>query len=235
MLGVLRVVTARKAQEQRLEHLANYDELTGHFNKKRLREALDHMLAHSMRTGLAGAYLAIGIDKLAGDQRRVRLRGCGPGHRRDRSAARPLPARQRRHRPHGRRPVRHRSRPLSRASHRFVAEKILGRVSQMPIDTCAGPVYATVSIGAATFPDQAKTSYEVMTRAETALAEAKRAGRDCYIPTASPTSSANAIASAWRWASACSGRCAKAACPSPISPWSTVRRARSTITNACCA
>jgi EAL domain-containing protein (putative c-di-GMP-specific phosphodiesterase class I) len=48
--------------------------------------------------------------------------------------------------------------------------------------TAAGPVYVTVSIGSASFPDQAKTSYEVMTRAETALAEAKRAGRNCYIP-----------------------------------------------------
>ena len=39
-----------------------------------------------------------------------------------------------------------------------------------------------MSVGSATFPDQAKTSYEVMTRAESALAEAKRAGRDCFVP-----------------------------------------------------
>ena len=63
-----------------------------------------------------------------------------------------------------------------------VAEKILAGVSQMPIDTGCRPVYATVSIGGAAYPEQAKTSYEVMTRAETALAEAKRAGRDCYVP-----------------------------------------------------
>ncbi|MBZ5521809.1 MAG: GGDEF domain-containing phosphodiesterase [Acidobacteriia bacterium] len=52
----------------------------------------------------------------------------------------------------------------------------------MPIETALGPVYATVSIGSAAFPDQAKTAYEVMTRAESALAEAKRAGRDCFVP-----------------------------------------------------
>src|SRR5208282_511328 len=63
-----------------------------------------------------------------------------------------------------------------------VAEKVLSACSQMPIDTGAGPVYATVSVGGAAFPDQAKTAYEVMTRAETALAEAKRAGRDCFVP-----------------------------------------------------
>ena len=62
------------------------------------------------------------------------------------------------------------------------AEKILAAVSHSPVMTASGPVYVTVSIGSATFPEQAKTSYEVMTRAETALAEAKRAGRNCSIP-----------------------------------------------------
>jgi diguanylate cyclase (GGDEF)-like protein len=182
MLGVLRVVTQRKTQEQRLERLANYDDLTGHFNKKRLREALDHMLAHSARTGLAGAYLAIGIDKLAsindifgyetGDKVIVEI-----GQRLDRCLRV--------------------SDVIGRVGgDRFgivlahcpehnittVAEKILGSASQRPIDTDAGPVYTTVSIGAASYAEQAKTSYEVMTRAETALAEAKRAGRDCFIP-----------------------------------------------------
>jgi len=181
MLGVLRVVTQRKTQEQRLERLANYDDLTGHFNKKRLRESLDHMLAHSTRTGLAGAYLAIGIDKLASvndifgyeiaDQVIVEV-----GHRLDRCLRV--------------------SDVIGRVGgDRFgivlahcpehaittVAEKILGMVSQMPIDTGAGPIYATVSIGGASYPEQAKTSYDVMTRAETALAEAKRAGRDCFV------------------------------------------------------
>jgi diguanylate cyclase (GGDEF)-like protein len=182
MLGVLRVVTLRKAQEQRLERLAHYDELTGHFNKKRLRESLDHMLAHSTRTGLAGAYLAIGIDKVsavndvfgyeAADQVIVEV-----GQRLDRCLRV--------------------SDVIGRmGSDRFgivlahcpehavatVAEKIIGTVNQMPIDTTAGPIYATISVGGAAYPEQAKTSYEVMTRAETALAEAKRAGRDCFVP-----------------------------------------------------
>jgi diguanylate cyclase (GGDEF)-like protein len=182
MLGVLRVVTQRKGQEQRLEHLANYDELTGHFNKKRLRESLDQLLAHSLRSGLPGAYLAIGIDKLAStndvfgyeaaDQVIIEV-----GQRLDRCLRV--------------------SDVIGRvggdrfgiilahcAEHNIatVAEKILGMVSQMPIDTLAGPVYTTVSLGTANYPDQAKTSYEVMTRAETALAEAKRAGRDCFVP-----------------------------------------------------
>jgi len=182
LMGVLRVVTARKAEEHRLEHLANYDELTGHFNKKRLREALDQLLAHSTRSGLPGAYLAVGIDKLAsvndvfgheaGDQLIIAV-----GQRLDHCLRV--------------------SDVIGRTGgDRFgivlahcpehniavVAEKILLSVSQMPIDTAAGPVYVTVSVGAASYPEQAKTSYEVMTRAETALSEAKRAGRDCFVP-----------------------------------------------------
>src|SRR5262249_47713934 len=41
--------------------------------------------------------------------------------------------------------------------------------------------FATVSIGAAAVSVGTLTSYEVMTRAEAALAEAKLAGRDCFI------------------------------------------------------
>ncbi len=182
MFGVLRSITQRKTQEQRLEHLASYDELTGHFNRKRLRESLDQMLMQSLRAGLPGAYLAIGIDKLASindvfgyeaaDQVIVEI-----GHRLDRCLRV--------------------SDVIGRVGgDRFgivlahcpehaiatVAEKILATVSQMPIDTGSGVVYTTVSVGGAAYPEQAKTSYEVMTRAETALNEAKRAGRDCFVP-----------------------------------------------------
>src|SRR5205807_7599279 len=60
------------------------------------------------------------------------------------------------------------------------AEKILGAVSAAPVMTQRGPIYATVSIGSASFPDQGLTSYDVITRAESALGDARRAGRDCH-------------------------------------------------------
>src|SRR5204863_212582 len=60
------------------------------------------------------------------------------------------------------------------------AEKILGAVNAAPVITQRGPIYATVSIGSASFPDQGLTSYDVITRAESALGDAKRAGRDCH-------------------------------------------------------
>ena len=63
--GVLRVVTGRKQHEILLEQRANYDELTGLYNKSRLREAVDHALAYSNRYDVAGGFLSVGIDKMS--------------------------------------------------------------------------------------------------------------------------------------------------------------------------
>jgi len=48
------------------------------------------------------------------------------------------------------------------------------------VTTSRGPIYATVTIGSAAFPDQGLTSYDVITRAVSPRREAKRAGRDCH-------------------------------------------------------
>src|SRR5690349_3643167 len=182
LVGVLRFITDRKVEEQRLERLASYDELTGHFNRTRLREALTQAVSSSLRSGVPGAYLAIGIDKLGtindafgyeiADQVIIEI-----GQRLDQQFRD--------------------SDVIGRVGgDRFgvvltncppenvvtVAEKILELIGHAQITTEGGPIYATVSIGSVSFPEQGKTSFDVMTRAETALAEAKRAGRDCYMP-----------------------------------------------------
>src|SRR5579863_1161331 len=159
MHGVWRLITGRKAQAQRQEQSANYDELTGHFNKKRLRETLDHIVTSSLRSGSAGAYLAVGIDKQTAVNEALGYEVADTviaaiGQRLDRCLRV--------------------SDVIGRVGgDRFgivladcaeqnvpvAAEKILSSVSQVPIDTAAGPVYATVSIGSAAFPEQAKTSH----------------------------------------------------------------------------
>ena len=182
MLGVLRLVTGRKAQEQQLEHLANYDELTGHFNKKRLREVLDQMLVSGLRAASPGAYLAVGVDKLATINDALGYKAADQvlleiGRRLDTC----LRASDVIGRVGGDRfgvVLGH----CNESHIGTAAEKILAAVNQAPIETASGPIYATVSIGGAAFPEQAKTAYEIMTRAESALAEAKRAGRDCFVP-----------------------------------------------------
>ena len=63
--GVMRVVTPHKEREARLERLANFDELTGHYNHRRLRDQLDLALASARRHGTPGAFLSVVIDDLA--------------------------------------------------------------------------------------------------------------------------------------------------------------------------
>src|SRR5258708_1282489 len=178
--GVIRGIGDRKAQQTRLERLANFDELTGHFNKSRLREAVDQIIATNQRNGSPAAFLSVGIDNMtmindmfgheAADTvlieigRRLDscLRVCDPIGRLggDRFGT-----------------VLHHCAEENIGS---AAEKILAAVSAAPVMTERGPIYATVSIGSAAVPDQVLTSYDVITRAESALGEAKRAGRDCH-------------------------------------------------------
>ncbi len=182
MHGVWRLITGRKASEHRLEQAGNYDTLTGHFNKKRLRETLDHVLSSSLRSGSAGAYLAVAVDGLD---------AIADAHGREAADAIVLAIGQRFDRSLRVSDVIGRVAEdgfgvvLANCPEENVAvaaEKILTAVSATAVATPAGPLAVSVSIGSATFPEQAKTSYEVMTRAETALAEAKRTGRNRFVP-----------------------------------------------------
>jgi diguanylate cyclase (GGDEF)-like protein len=180
IVGVMRLITARKALEFRLERLANYDELTGLANKLQLRDIIRETVELSVATARPGAYLAIGIDKMtmindafgheAADavlvevgQRLMRCLASGDALGRvggDRFGM-----------------------LLADCGENRIAnfaEPILAAASEAPIFTAAGPIYITISVGSVAFPRQATTAEEVMTRAETALAEAKHAGRDCF-------------------------------------------------------
>jgi diguanylate cyclase (GGDEF)-like protein len=180
MLGVIRAVGDRRAQQTRLERLANYDELTGHFNKSRLREAVDQIIAANQRRPNPAVFMSVGIDNMTmlnemygyetADTVLVEI-----GRRLDNC-------------------VRVSDMIGRLGGDRFgivlshcppegigaAAEKILAEVNSEPVPTVRGPIYATVSIGSASFPDQGLTSYDVITRAESALADAQRAGRDCH-------------------------------------------------------
>jgi diguanylate cyclase (GGDEF)-like protein/PAS domain S-box-containing protein len=180
MLGIIRAIGDRKAQQTRLERLANYDELTGHFNKSRLREAVDQIIAANQRNNSPAAFLSVGIDNMtmindmfgheAADTVLIeigrRLDGC--------LRVSDLI---------GRLGGDCFGIVLSHCPEENIgsaAEKILAAVSATPVLTARGQIYATASIGSAAFPNQSLTSYDAITRAESALAEAKRAGRDCH-------------------------------------------------------
>lgn len=181
MRGVLRAITSRKRAEQRLEYLANYDELTGHFNRFRLRQAIDFALTACRRFGRSGAFLTVDIDNIAmvndafgfeigdavlsglaarldemtGDSDIVgRVEGDCFGLLLDH---------------------------CDESGAADMAEKIIAGVRENAIQTNVGDVAITVSIGGVVFPNSAQTSFDVMSRAEVALRQAKREGRNHYV------------------------------------------------------
>ncbi len=229
MFGIIRTIGDRKAQQTRLERLANYDELTGHFNKSRLREAVDQIIAANQRADSPAAFLSVGVDNMtmindmfgyeAADtvlieiSRRLdtclrasdvigRLGGDRFGIALSHCPAENIGA---------------------------VGEKVLAAINGAPVVTARGSIYATVSIGSVSFPDQGLTSYDVITRAESALSEAKRAGRDCH------THYRLTEEQRERQRHSRSISDEVQACCSPSSQWSRRRPASSIITSVCCA
>jgi diguanylate cyclase (GGDEF)-like protein len=170
-----------KDRQSRFEDRVNYDELTGHFNLSRLREAVDRAIAAGMRRPDEAAFLALGIDQMTAINERFGRAAADTvlieiGRRLD-DCLRVSDV-------VGRLGGDRYGILLPFCSVEYVpiaAVKILEAMRSAPIVTERGPVAATVSIGAASFCDRGSTSFEVMTRAEAALAEAKRAGRDCHV------------------------------------------------------
>ena len=180
LLGTLRPITECKRSTERIAYLTNHDELTGHYNRTRLREALEHALYHSLRYGTSGAYLVIDVDKINVVNQAFgyeiadsillaigrKLDGC-------------LRASDTIGRIAGERFGAVLSNcPASDIG--FAAEKILGRVQDTVVDTPIGPIHLTVSIGAVVFPDAAHNTTDAMTKADIALRQAKRAGRNTW-------------------------------------------------------
>jgi len=179
LVGVFRLITQRKQHEAQLEYQANFDELTGHFNKVRLREALDQTLAQSLRYQQTGAFLVVGLDQMgmintaygykAGDAilfevsqrldhclRATDVIGRIGGDRFGVVVS-----------------------CCSEAQAQITAERILRAVRQSPIEIGGKQVHVTASASVVVFPGHSKTSFDVMTKAEGALFQAKMAGRDC--------------------------------------------------------
>lgn len=179
MSGAMRIITQRKQNEARLERIANYDELTGHFNRARLRDELDHALSFSRRFRVEGAFLVIGVDKLAmvnnaygyeiGDAVLVAI-----GQRLDRT----LRASDVIGRLGGDRfGVLLTNCPEENTA--VCMDRIIDVMRSHAIEINGQTIPITVSIGCVLFPGLVNTAYEVMTKAESALAYAKKAGRCC--------------------------------------------------------
>lgn len=180
MAGTLRIITQRKQTEARLERAANYDDLTGHFNKSRLRQELEQAMSFARRFSISGAFLVIGVDKLAlinsaygyevGDAVLVTV-----GQRLDRFLRASDVV--------GRLSGDRFGIVLTQCPEDAIAaamDRIIEVMRDKPVEVDGQSVPVTVSIGCVMFPNFTSTAYDVIARSETALNAAKLAGRSCW-------------------------------------------------------
>jgi len=178
--GMVRPVTEQKHTLNRLNYLASRDELTGHLNRTRLREELTRAIARATVENRSCAYVVAAIDKLAvinetygfdcadevivatGQRLAQSLRGSDVIGRTAGNKFGVILA------------------DCGEREMGLVAERLHAAVRGEVIDTRAGSVSATVSVGAVWLPQGATTSQEAMLRAEEALERAKSMGRNGF-------------------------------------------------------
>jgi diguanylate cyclase (GGDEF)-like protein len=181
LVGVLATVESRAHREARLEWLSRYDELTGHLNRPRLREAVEHAIEYSRRYDRPSVYLLVAIDNLG-------LLNNAYGY--DVADAVIVQVGQRLEQ------TLRASDVIGRvAGNQFgvvlsqcgetemalTAEKLLAAIRQGVMETPRGPISVTVSIGGVLLPARALSAQEAMGRASEAVVAAKRNGRDCFV------------------------------------------------------
>jgi len=176
--GLVRVITARHERERKLVQLAHFDPLTGEMNRACLTEVLGATLDEAVRFRSSCGFLLIAIDYLG---RLNESYGFDVAEQVIAQLAKRL------------RPLLRGKDHLGRFSgNKFgviltsctsdelsvAAERLLAGVREAPMQTSAGPVAITVTIGGVTAPRHARTVPEIWSRAQDALnaARAKRRG-----------------------------------------------------------
>ena len=180
LVGMMRETTERAREMQRLKYLATRDELTGQLNRNALREELAQAIETAKAENRHCAFLVASIDRLAmindsfgidageevivgvGERLVGSLRGSDVIGRTAGNKFGVL---------------------LKNCNEReiaVVAARLRAAVRGSGIETRAGMVSATSSVGAVWLPSAAGNSQEAMLRAEQALDKARANGRDGF-------------------------------------------------------
>jgi diguanylate cyclase (GGDEF)-like protein len=176
--GVVRVINERHEREQKLTKLSRYDSLTGEMNRDRLSEVLDATIEEALKLRSSCGFLLAAIDDLG---RINEAYGFDVADEVIAAVAKRMHS-QLRGKDH-----------LGRVSgNKFgvilnnctqddlliAADRLLAGIRDEVMQTSAGPVAATVTIGGITAPRHARNVNEVLARAQDALygARAKRHG-----------------------------------------------------------
>ncbi len=175
---IARDTTERVRYEERLRHMADHDQLTGLFNRRRFDEELKRELARAGRYAEHSAVLSIDIDNFKGINDSA---GHAAGDAVLSHVARVLGARSRASDVVARLGGDEFALLLSAVGAqeaRTAAEHLLAELRSSPAVYGDKPFRATASIGVATFESDDATAGEVMVNADLAMYAAKTSGRD---------------------------------------------------------
>jgi diguanylate cyclase (GGDEF)-like protein len=176
--GVVRVVSERHENDQRLAYLSRFDDLTGEMNRWRLTEILGAALDDAIKGRSSCAFLLIAVDNLA---RINEAYGFGIADEVISAVARRLRSKLRASDALGRFSgnkfgiVLRNCTPDEMA---VAADRLLAGIRDEVMQTSAGVVAITITIGGIVAPRHAREVHDVLARAQEALtlAKAKRPG-----------------------------------------------------------
>mgnify|MGYP001454586109 CR=1 FL=1 len=180
--GVLRIITDRHWEEQRLLHRSDHDELTGQLNRIRLTEALTATIGRAERNGKPFAFLMASVNNLDVINETF---GFDTGDEVISATARMMKSKLRGGDTLGRYSSNKFGIILNECgpgAMRIAADRFLKCVRETTIATSACQLSASISIGGLVLPDQAGTAAEALGNAMHALDRAKMKRVDCFMP-----------------------------------------------------
>ena len=176
--GVIRVINERHAQEEHLAYLSQFDALTGEINRWRLTAVLTQTFDEAVKFQQSCGFLLISIDNLA---RINESYGYDVADEVIAEIAKRLRAKMRGADVLGRYSGNKFGVVLKKCTTddiSIAAERLLVGVRDRVVNTKAGPVAATVTVGGVVAPRHARTVEEILARAQEAshVAKEKRRG-----------------------------------------------------------
>jgi len=176
--GVVRVITERRAREERLAYLSRYDDLTGEMNRWHLTEVLAITIEETVRCRESCGFLLLAVDNVG---RINEAYGYEVADEVVAAVAKRLRARMRGGDHLGRFSGNKFGIILKNCTPddiKVAAERLLAGVREGVVRTNAGPVAVTASVGGVTVPRHARTVHDVLFRSKEALeiAQSKRCG-----------------------------------------------------------
>jgi diguanylate cyclase (GGDEF)-like protein len=178
--GVIRVITERHKEEQRLLHLSDHDELTGQLNRIRLTEALETTLKQCELSHQPCAFLMVAVNNLAVINETF---GFDIGDEVVAAVAKLIKSKLRGGDSIGRYSSNKFGIILNDCgpgSMRIAAERFMKAVRDATIKTSACQLSATIAVGGLQVPEQAKTVSNATSCALQALARARDKRHDSF-------------------------------------------------------